>query len=83
MGVQVVGQGDHRLKTTSDTKGVSGSHTINYQRTGRELLAPDELTHLDNNRCVYGLRGLHPFLSCKAWPGLKIHKPPQQAPPLR
>ena len=30
------------LRTTSDSKGVSGSHTINYQRTGRELLTPDE-----------------------------------------
>ena len=44
------------LRTTSDSKGVSGSHTINYQRTGRELLTPDELAQLDNDKCIYNLR---------------------------
>lgn len=63
------------LRTTSGSKGVSGSHTINYQRTGRELLTPDELTQLDNDMCIYVLRGLHPFLSRKAWPGTTIPKP--------
>ena len=63
------------LRTTSDSKGVSGSHTINYQRTGRELLTPDELAQLDNDKCIYNLRGLHPFLSRKAWPGTTIAKP--------
>lgn len=63
------------LRTTSDSKGVSGSHTINYQRAGRELLTPDELTQLDNDMCIYVLRGLHPFLSRKAWPGTTIPKP--------
>ena len=63
------------LRTTSDSKGASGSHTTNYQRTGRELLTPDELTQLDNDMCIYVLRGLHPFLSRKAWPGTTIPKP--------
>lgn len=63
------------IRTTSDSKGVSGSHTTNYQRTGRELLTPDELAQLDNDKCIYNLRGLHPFLSRKAWPGTAIAKP--------
>ena len=63
------------LRTTSDSKGVSGSHTINYQRAGRELLTPDEHTQLDNDMCIYVLRGLHPFLSRKAWPGTTIPRP--------
>ena len=63
------------IRTTSDSKGVSGSHTTNYQRTGRELLTPDELAQLDNDKCIYSLRGLHPFLSRKAWPGTTITKP--------
>ena len=63
------------VRTTSDSKGVSGSHTVNYQRTGRELLTPDELAQLDNDKCIYNLRGLHPFLSRKAWPGTAIAKP--------
>lgn len=63
------------IRTTSDSKGVSGSHTTNYQRTGRELLTPDELAQLDNDKCIYNLRGLHPFLSRKAWPGTTIARP--------
>ena len=63
------------IRTTSDSKGVSGSHTTNYQRTGRELLTPDELAQLDNDKCIYNLRGLHPFLSRKAWPGTAIARP--------
>lgn len=63
------------IRTTSDSKGVSGSHTTNYQRTGRELLTPDELAQLDNDKCIYSLRGLHPFLSRKAWPNTSIPKP--------
>lgn len=63
------------IRTTSDSKGVSGSHTTNYQRTGRELLTPDELAQLDNDKCIYSLRGLHPFLSRKAWPGTAIARP--------
>lgn len=63
------------VRTTSDSKGVSGSHTINYQRTGRELLTPDEIAKLDNDKCIYNLRGVRPFLSRKAWPGKPIPKP--------
>ena len=63
------------IRTTSDSKGTSGSHTTNYQRTGRELLTPDELAQLDNDKCIYNLRGLHPFLSRKAWPGTTIARP--------
>lgn len=63
------------LRTTSVSKGTTGSYTVNRQRTGRELLTPDELAQLDNDRCIYVLRGLHPFLSSKAWPGTTIAKP--------
>ncbi|MBM6980857.1 MAG: TraM recognition domain-containing protein [Bifidobacterium thermophilum] len=30
-------------RTTSQSKGQTGGFTINYQRTGRELMTPDEL----------------------------------------
>ena len=63
------------LRTTSESKGMSGSHTTNYQRTGRELLTPDELAQLDNNLCIYSLRGVHPFKSRKLWPGMHPVKP--------
>ena len=63
-------------RTTSQSKGTSGSWTVNLQRTGRELLTADELSQLDNNKCIYLLRGLPPFLSRKMWPGKHV-KPPR------
>lgn len=62
-------------RTSSTSKGRNGSYTINYQRTGRDLLTPEEIAHLDNNLCLYMLRGVHPFKSRKLWDRSKI-KPP-------
>lgn len=62
-------------RETSDSKGMNGSHTISYRRTGRELMMPDELAQMDNNECVYVLRGLHPFRSRKLRPGVDPARP--------
>lgn len=59
------------MRETMDKLG----HTSNYQRTGRELLTSDKLAQLDNDKCIYNPRGLHPFLSRKAWPGTTIARP--------
>lgn len=62
-------------RTTSQSKGASGSWTVNHNRTGRDLLTADELGHLDNDKCIYMLRGVHPFLSRKLWPGKHVKRP--------
>lgn len=72
---KILGKETIDTRTTSESKGVNGSWTVNHQRAGRELLTPDELGHLDNDRCIYLLRGLHPFLSRKVWPGTRIRRP--------
>ena len=33
------------------------------------------LAQLDNDKCIYNLRGVRPFLSLKAWPAKPIPKP--------
>lgn len=53
------------IRTTSQSKGQTGGFTINYQRTGRELMTPDELGVIPSDECVYLLRGVAPFLSRK------------------
>ncbi|OTA26520.1 hypothetical protein B9G54_04465 [Alloscardovia macacae] len=58
-------------KTRSMSRGRNGSTSTNYQRTGRELMTPDEIAHMDNRRCIYLLRGVHPFYSLKIQPGQK------------
>lgn len=53
----------------------TATRKITIHASGRELLTPDELAQLDNDKCIYNLRGLHPFLSRKAWPGTTIARP--------
>lgn len=52
-------------RTTSQSKGQSGSFTQNWQRTGRELMTADELGVMPGDECIYMLRGVPPFLSRK------------------
>lgn len=53
------------LMTTSQSRGQSESYTVNYQRTGRELMSTEQLAVLDNEYCICQIRGLHPFKSKK------------------
>lgn len=53
------------LFNTSDTRGQSASHAMNYQKTGHELMSRDELAVMDGNKCILQLRGVRPFLSNK------------------
>lgn len=53
------------LYNTSDTRGISQSYGLNYQKTGKELMSRDELAVMDGNKCILQLRGVRPFLSNK------------------
>ena len=44
-------------RTHGQTKGKSGSYSTNMQTTGRELLTPDEVRLLDNNKALLFIRG--------------------------
>lgn len=72
---KLLGRATIDMRETSDSKGASGSHSVSYRRTGRELMLPDELAHMDNDECIYVLRGLHPFRSRKLRPGQRPAKP--------
>ena len=41
------------------------SHSLNYQKLGKELMSIDELAVLDGGKCILQLRGVRPFLSQK------------------
>ena len=49
----------------SDTRGQQRSHGLNYQKLGKQLLAPDELAIMPGSRCILQLQGVHPFYSRK------------------
>lgn len=50
---------------TGESRGRETSHTLNYQKLGKELASVDELAVLDGGKCILQLRGVRPFLSDK------------------
>lgn len=53
------------LYNTSDTRGSQRSYGLSYQKTGRELLTPDELAVMDGGKCILQVQGVRPFFSDK------------------
>lgn len=51
--------------TYGRSRGRSGSYSTNYQHSGRELLAPDEVRLLDNGKAIVFVRGERPILDDK------------------
>ena len=50
---------------TGESRGRETSHSLNYQKLGKELMSQDELATMDGNKCILQLRGVRPFLSDK------------------
>ena len=50
---------------TSENRGQSESHGLNYQKLGKELKSQDELAVMDGGKCILQLRGVRPFFSDK------------------
>ena len=50
---------------TGESRGREISHSLNYQKLGKELMSIDELAVLDGGKCILQLRGVRPFLSDK------------------
>ena len=50
---------------TGESRGCETSHSLNYQKLGKELASMDELAVLDGGKCILQLRGVRPFLSEK------------------
>ena len=50
---------------TGERRGREVSHSLNYQKLGKELASVDELAVLDGGKCILQLRGVRPFLSAK------------------
>ena len=51
--------------STGESRGRETSHSLNYQKLGRELMSVDDLATLDGGKCILQVRGLRPFLSDK------------------
>ena len=50
---------------TGESRGRETSHSLNYQKLGKELMTQDELATMDGGKCILQIRGVRPFLSAK------------------
>lgn len=62
---ELLGKETIDTNTYGQTKGKSGSYSTNFQRSGRELLQPDEVRMLDNQNALLFIRGERPILDAK------------------
>ena len=62
---EILGKETIDLYNTGESRGKEIYHSLNYQKTGKELMSMDELSVLDGSKCILQLRGVRPFLSNK------------------
>ena len=48
-----------------ENRGREISHSLNYQKLGKELMTQDEIAVMDGGKCILQLRGVRPFFSDK------------------
>ena len=61
----ILGKETIRSQNSSRSYGKQGSYSTSFNKVGRELMTPSELKTMDNEDCIYFLRGLDPFYSRK------------------
>ena len=62
---KLLGKETISTSSNSQSKGRSGSYSRSTQQTGRELLTPDEVRMLDNNKALVFIRGERPVMDDK------------------
>lgn len=62
---ELLGKATIDTNTYGKSTGHSGNYSTNYQNTGRELMTPDEVRMLDNDKAILFIRGERPILDKK------------------
>ena len=62
---ELLGKETIDLYNQSENRGSQVSHSLSYQKLGKELMTQDELAVMDGGKCIFMLRGVRPFLSDK------------------
>ena len=63
--VETLGRETIDTYNNGESRGREVSHSLNYQKLGKELMSMDELATMDGSKCILQLRGVRPFLSDK------------------
>ena len=61
----ILGKETIDMYNTGQSKGSQESHSLNYQKLGKDLMTMDELAVMDSAKCIVQVRGVRPFLSDK------------------
>ena len=62
---QALGKETIDMYSTGESRGNNPSYSMNYQKSGKELMSRDELAVINGSKCILQLRGVRPFLSDK------------------
>lgn len=62
---QFLGKETIDMYNTGESRGSNPSYSMNYQKSGKDLMTVDEIAVMDGDRCILQLRGVRPFLSDK------------------
>lgn len=62
---ELLGKETIDLYNTSETRSNQKSFGLNYQKTGKQLMAEDEIAVMDGGKCILQIRGARPFFSDK------------------
>lgn len=62
---QALGKETIDMFNSVQSRGREVSHSLNYQKLGKDLMSQDELAVMDGRKCILQLRGVRPFLSDK------------------
>lgn len=62
---EMLGKETIDIYNTGESRGREVSHSLNYQKLGKQLMSMDELAVMDGNKCILQVRGVRPFFSDK------------------
>jgi type IV secretory pathway TraG/TraD family ATPase VirD4 len=62
---KMLGKQTIKSRNSSRTYGRQGSSNISYNAQGRELMTPDEIAHMSDDKCLVMVKGLMPFFDNK------------------
>jgi type IV secretion system protein VirD4 len=62
---KMVGKTTIDNRNTSESRGQTGSYSMQYQIMGRDLITPDEVGGMKGRTCILKIRGCNPFKSQK------------------
>lgn len=65
---ELLGSATIDKRTENENKGKDGSHSLGYDRAGRELMTPEEVGRMDRDHCIVLLKGYGPVYDYKNKP---------------